>query len=235
MHEKFIEYAHDQIKGPGKVGERIVDKAIIRAETMPWDGLTGDVNKFNGKILPQNKTLDFGIIHKKTDIPLGVEVKNIREWVYASSDTVWELLGKCAYFEVLPVLITIQISYTTLRDFKKIGLIGFTTYKQFFHPDLQNEKDLKLIKSKDGLCFKDINFTTDPSPELIKFFSTRIPNNIETYNKTFMENLSLIKTYAIEKDMWNPNMNSQRRQTLYEEFKRELFGWNDNETTYNEY
>lgn len=199
---------------------------------MQWDGLSGETKELRGIKLPQQKKLDYGLIHKGTNIPLGVEVKNARGWVYANSDTAWELLGKCAYLEALPIIITRQISYTAFRDFKKIGILGLTTYKQFFHPDLQDDPDLKLIKSKDGLCFKDITFTTDPSPDLIKFFSITIPNEIERSYKIFMDNLFLIRTYAIEKDMWNPNMPSQKRQALYGEFKAKLFGWSEDKPPY---
>jgi len=223
LHEKYMNYALNQTKGPGKVGERIVDKTIIVADTMQWDGIPGNVEELHEKRIPHHKTIDFGLTHKLTGIPLGVEVKNSRKWVYADSDTIWELLGKCAYLEALPVIIARQFSYTAMRNFRKIGILGLSTYKQFFHPDYENDPDLLQVKSKDGLCFKDITFTTDPNPRMVKFFSTTIPNNITKYFETFTGNLPLIKKYALESDMWNPNMHSSRRQALYKLFIDELY------------
>ena len=115
------------------------------------------------------------------------------------------MLGKCVFLKALPIIVARRISYHKgFREFQRIGILGIEVFRQFFHPDLKENNDLKLIRSKNGLCFKDITFTTEPSLSLINAFKYRILNNIQKYYARFLKNLPLVRSYAINKDMWNP-------------------------------
>ena len=54
----------------------------------------------SGRSLPGDKKIDFALIHPAAG-PAGVEVKNIREWIYPDSEAMRELLGKCCALDAV--------------------------------------------------------------------------------------------------------------------------------------
>jgi hypothetical protein len=54
---------------------------------------------------PADRPLDAAYQHRPTDICLGIEVKNVREWIYPSSERVWPMLSKCAELDYVPLLV----------------------------------------------------------------------------------------------------------------------------------
>jgi hypothetical protein len=64
-------------------------------------------NYIGRRSIPDDRRLDF-LIHYPVDY-VGVECKNIREWIYPDRAEVRELLDKCLYLNCIPVLIARRI------------------------------------------------------------------------------------------------------------------------------
>ena len=60
----------------------------------------------------------------------GLEVKNIREWLYLDRTEITDLLKKCLYLDAVPILIGRRIPYVTRRILKPCGALVWETYNQ---------------------------------------------------------------------------------------------------------
>ncbi|MEK7400040.1 MAG: hypothetical protein AAB116_24110 [Candidatus Poribacteria bacterium] len=226
LNQKWVKLAKSQ-RICGNVLEEIIHKAILESKTMLCPGSPQKpVCEINGFQIIDNSPLDFTLYDKSTSLRIGVEVKNIREWIYPSAEEVWRLIGRCVSIKAVPVLIARKISYVARSElFQRIGLICHETYNQYF--DISVESQLEDIKHKNGLGFKDIK-TVDTSLPInefvesrhIKFFRESLPPLLQKgYHQTFFDNLSLLEKFAISKSMYKTNMDSPERQKLYREFK----------------
>ena len=66
-------------------------------------------------------------------IPFGVEVKNIRSWIYPWDNEIWDLLSALGHRpDVVPVLVARRIHPITFNFLKDIGGLGHATYRQWF-------------------------------------------------------------------------------------------------------
>jgi hypothetical protein len=61
---------------------------------------------------------------------LGLEAKNIREWIYPQREEITELLKKCTAVDAVPVLIARRIQFSTFRVLNVCGVILHQTYNQ---------------------------------------------------------------------------------------------------------
>jgi hypothetical protein len=232
-YEKVVRLNHEFINLTksrelcGNVLEEIIHKAILESRTMLCPGSPKfPIIEINGFHIIDGNSLDFILYDKKLTLRIGVEVKNIREWIYPSAEEVWRLIAKCVSIEAIPVLIARKISYVARTElFQRIGLVCHETYKQYF--DISVEKQLEEIKHKNGLGFKDINVVDTSLPPIefvesrhVKFFQNSLPQLLQkNYHQAFFDNLPLLKEYAIDKGMYNKEMRSHERQKLYMEFK----------------
>jgi hypothetical protein len=81
--------------------------------------------------IPGNKKLDFEIFTETAGI-VGIEVKNIREWIYVDRPEVTEMLGKCCALNAVPVLIARRIQYETFSVLNPCGVLIHQTYNQLY-------------------------------------------------------------------------------------------------------
>lgn len=173
----------------------------------------------------------FGI-HKETLTPIGIEAKNIREWIYPHSIEVWRLIARACSFECLPVLAARKISYISRAGFFRfVGILGFETQFQYFHPNVRAYSKYKFsdVISKDGLGFADIKVEDTPRPFFDTFFSRNLNKNAPVYYQRFLKNKDLLAEYAIDKKMASHDFhNTGKRIALYQEFKQKA-GFEDPE------
>jgi hypothetical protein len=99
----------------------------------------GQVLRLRGRDVPGGPLDAAGFVpHNPSDpfaggAAFGVEVKNVRGWLYSWSHEVWDLLAKMGEFpDVLPILVARRARTTTFRMFKDAGAIGFDTRRQWF-------------------------------------------------------------------------------------------------------
>jgi hypothetical protein len=126
--------------------------------------------------------LDFIVIGKHTAIAGGVEVKNIREWIYPDRQEVKDFLKKCCALDLVPILIARRIHYTTTRLLVPRGGIVRETYNQRVP-----EADAWLAqraKDKHSLGYHDIRLGNQPDARMLGF-AGQIASLLSTARRKF--------------------------------------------------
>jgi hypothetical protein len=124
----------------------------------------------------------------------GIEIKNVREWMYPDRDEVRDLLHKTTTLDVLPVFIARRIPFVTFRLLNACGVIIHQTYNQFYP---QTDAELaRQAKDKKLLGYHDIRIGNAPDARLLKFVQTNLPSLITTRRARFDEFKDLISAFA---------------------------------------
>lgn len=118
------------------------------------------------RVLPGNKLLDFIVRHPEAG-PLGLECKNIREWIYPDREEITELLLKCTTLDCVPVLIARRIPFVTFKVLSTAGVIVHQTYNQLL-PATDAELATSL-RDKNLLGYHDIRTGNQPDARLLTF------------------------------------------------------------------
>jgi len=137
------------------------DDATIYSKTEP-------PNHIGARVLPGDRRLDFMVRHPEAGY-LGIECKNIREWLYPDRDEITDLLLKCTSLNCVPVLIGRRIPFVTFKVLTTTGVIVHQTYNQLL-PSADIEVAAR-IKHKDGLGYHDIRLGNQPDARLTKFIT----------------------------------------------------------------
>lgn len=237
LQEIFSEYSQRQ-EFCGLLLERLLYEAVLDNQEQFTVIGSGPIYKDNRLIKPPGSELlffngnqsyggaglDLFLIDNETRIPIGVEAKNIREWIYPASVEVWRMIARACTLECLPVLAARKLSYVTRAGFfSHAGILGFETQFQYFHPSVRAESKyrFKEVIDKDGLGFADIKITKDVPKHFIHFFKNILPEQVYTFFHRFMENRDLLMKYAIDYEMAEDKMSTKDRMELYNEFKDE--------------
>jgi len=182
----------------GESLQAIVQSAIEQSKQYTWfnepgkappPGTTISGTRITGEVPP----LDHYLVHLP-GIQIGVEDKNYREWVYGDHPKIRVLLGKCQALNMLPVLVTRKVHYTTRLLFHHLGAVAFQTHYQCF--PLKYADRLADAKHKDGLGFADIRFTEEPPLHVVRLFSEYLPRLIVPSWEKFKSNADIIKAYV---------------------------------------
>jgi hypothetical protein len=175
----------------------------------------------NGYVL--ERECDHILIPKEFMGPkLVVEDKNLREWLHPSAEEVWGVIGKALRIpHAIPVLICRRMHYVGFPLFRRIGMLGWQVYKQFFSPDHVTEDQLEPYRHTDRLGFADITTDLSPPNPLINFFSSTVPANIDEFAERFEANRALLTEFAITKRM-DSEIPTHQRNELYREFEDRL-------------
>lgn len=129
-----------------------------------------EVHKLSGLSLG-DEALDFIVQAGGEDC--GVEVKNIREWLYPDRSEVRDAIRKALTLETIPVIVARRIPYATVRLMTSCGVILHQNFNQ-----LMAEVDAEVAaraRNKDLLGYHDIRVGDAPDPRLIKFVSANLP------------------------------------------------------------
>lgn len=171
---------------------------------------------------------DLFIIHKETGTPIGIEAKNLREWIYPASEEVWRAIARACTLECLPVIIARKISFVSrVGFFAKFGILGFETNFQYMAHKVQSDSKYSFkdkVLHKDKLGFADIKLIKekDEAPvHVVNFFSDTLDQNAEAYFEKFMRHKDLLKKYAIDYKMAETSLSQRQRFALYQQFKEE--------------
>lgn len=123
---------------------------------------------FSGRRMPGKTQFDFIVFDDEAG-PIGVEVKNIREWLYPTQTEIRELSFKAATADCVPVLVGRRIPFVTRLLFEQCGFVFFESFNQLYP---SSETALAALASdKDLLGFHDIRVGNEPSPLLQSFVS----------------------------------------------------------------
>ena len=147
---------------------------------------------FKDKQIPDGKRLDFVILSNSGRV--GVETKNIREWLYPHSLEIKDLLLKCCSINAVPVLITRRLPYITPRLLNAAGVIVHEMYNQIFPAS-----DAHLAESardKNLLGYHDIRIGNEPDARLLKFVKLTFPKRVSDARDRFDASFDLLNAYS---------------------------------------
>ena len=118
------------------------------------------------------KKLDFLVLDPSTG-PAGIEVKNVREWIYPNRPEIRDLLFKCCTIDAVPVLIARRIPYVTFSVLSRCGCVVHQTYNQRY-PNADTALAMRA-RHKDLLGYHDIRVGNDPDSRLLTFIIQNLP------------------------------------------------------------
>lgn len=125
-----------------------------------------------GKRSIGNESLDF--IAFAGGIPFGIEVKNIREWLYPDRDEVKDAIRKSLALNLVPVIVARRIPYVTYRLLTGLGVVLHQTYNQRMP---EADADLAAqVRDKELLGYHDVRVGNAADDRLIHFFKNNLPS-----------------------------------------------------------
>ena len=170
--------------------------------------------------LPKSSPLD--AVYRFDSHTVGVEVKNVREWVYPMSGRVWVMVRKCLELDALPLLVARHMAYLTRSVFSRLGILGFEFYRQVFSPLVADL--LEDIQHTDRLGYKDVvALPADPYPPLVSFLQNTLPAQIGQYRDRWEQQAQLLTEFAIDRNLGDPNVRDPERQQHYADFADAIF------------
>jgi len=150
-------------------------------------------SSLSGNQIPGGKQLDF-LVHHKTAGHAGLELKNIREWIYPDRDEIRELLAKCCALDVVPVLIARRIHFSTFSVLNPCGVLIHQTFNQLYP---NSRKALaEAVKDKNLLGYHDVRVGNNPDQRLTTFVGTHLPKLIPDARERFDEFKDLLCAYG---------------------------------------
>lgn len=144
------------------------------------------------KALKGDEKLDF--IVNMPGARLGIECKNVRQWLYTDREEVRETLRKCLALDLVPVIIARRIPFVTFKLLSTCGVILHQVYNQ-----LLPAADAVLAdkaRHKDLLGYHDIRTGNVPDARLKKFIGTNLLSVAEESREKFDEYEDLLSDFA---------------------------------------
>jgi len=231
---------HQQVIHPkftmrlGQCLEIAVFKALSQQPTMEFLGSFSDINDHDdsnrySKIEPPSTlsgrtidgALDFIAIHSEAGLA-GIEVKNVRQWLYVNRGEVKNLLSKCCSLNIVPVLIARRIPFVTFKLLHTCGAVIHQTYNQLF-PSSESALAVKA-KDKSLLGYHDIRVGNKPDARLLKFIAHDLPAVLPGARDRFNEYKDLVEAFADGKTSYKEFAARVRRRT---EGTNEDSDWDD--------
>ena len=192
----------------GQCLEIAIYRALLLQDTLHYAGSFTDLEEhddsrpyskeeppqsFDGKHLPGDQKLDFLIIHREAGL-VGIEAKNIREWLYPDREEITELLGKAVALDCVPVLIARRFPFVTFKLLSACGVVLHENYNQLL-PKAERELAEK-VKNKRLLGYHDIRLGNQPNDRLIRFVTTNLPRLLPRARERFDEYKDLLEAFA---------------------------------------
>lgn len=192
----------------GQTLEIVVYRALLKASNLPFLGAYTDLDAHDdsipyskeeppsavsGKSIPGQKKLDFIVMHH-TAGAAGLEVKNLREWLYPDRDEIRAMLFKCCHIDAVPVLIGRRIPFVTFALLNTCGVLIHQTYNQRFAR--ADEGLAALARDKRLLAYHDIRVGNESDPRLDRFICTNLPKLLPPAREKFEEYFDLLAAYG---------------------------------------
>ena len=149
-------------------------------------------NMISGSSTTGGKNLDFVLVHPAAGLA-GVEVKNIREWIYPDSKKICALLSKCCELDAVPIMVCRRYAYVTFSVLHRCGVLLHQNYNQLLPDSL---RDLAtLAQDKELLGYHDIRLGNEPNQRL-RHFIGRLPRLLPEARNRFAEYKDLLEEFA---------------------------------------
>ena len=185
-------------------------RALLLQEELEYFGRFKDLNEHDDSILfskeepPQSisgreldgdERLDFLIRHPQAGWA-GIEVKNIRQWLYPSRQEIADLIRKAVALDCVPILIARRFSYVTFHLLSTCGVVLHQTYNQRYP---QSALELaEKAKHKRLLGYHDIRVGNEPDSRLRTFITVNLPQILPRARVSFDQYNDLLEAFAVE-------------------------------------
>ena len=147
---------------------------------------------FSGRELSGNKRFDFLVAHDQ--YWAGVEVKNVREWLYPDREEVRALIAKSIELNLPPILIARRIPYVTRRLLSKAGMLMWETRHQYYPPEYHNLAG--LVREKTSLGYFDVTVSDQPDNQLRDFVARILPEELPDATERFLAHRDLLAPFG---------------------------------------
>ena len=163
----------------------------------------------SGRSLSGDQKLDFYLAHPTARL-VGVEVKNIREWLYPDSEEMRETLAKCCAIDAIPVIICRRYAYSTYSVLHKCGVLLFQNYNQIYPV---SERELATqARHKRLLGYHDIRVGNEPNSRLLTFVGNRLPRLLQLARQRFNKYQDLLSDFAHREETYQSFAARARRR-----------------------
>lgn len=205
---------HDRTSAPdftmraGQALEIAIFRALGEQEFLPFLGGFLDLNAhddsslyskeeppriLNGRLIPGQMRLDFLGMHPHAG-SVGIEAKNIREWIYPDRKEVQDLLLKCYTQDAVPVLIARRIAYGTFSILRATGVLIHQTFNQLY-PEADHDLS-ELVRDKNLLGYHDVRVGNTPDKRLRKFLHQDLSALLPDARARFKRYSDLLQRYG---------------------------------------
>lgn len=187
---RYLGWALGTESRPGVTGpaaERVVHASLRQAApygyTLARPG-GGEVPQFLARPVPVSALDNAAILTvledglPGTSVALPIEVKNIRDWIYPSSQEPYQLLEKAALLQqqrpdalILPVLICRRAHMTAFRMAKDLGFYIIDTRRQY----IGAVEEHKLEEVRSELGFLDLRMQQGADERIARRFTQTLP------------------------------------------------------------
>lgn len=148
--------------------------------------------RFSGARMPGDKRFDFLVFHPKAG-RMGIEAKNIREWMYPRRQEIRDLLQKALCADAIPVLIARRIPYVTFRLLRSCGALLFENFNQLY--PAADAKLAQQVQDKDLLGYHDVRVGNNPNARLLTFV-TDLSKTAEEARDRFERHKDLLAEFS---------------------------------------
>jgi hypothetical protein len=148
----------------------------------------------SGHSMPGGMRFDF-LAYEPIAKRIGIECKNVREWLYPDRDEIRELFLKSIAVDAVPCLIARRVPFVTFKLLRTCGTMVFQTYNQLYP-----SADAALAKQaadKDLLGYHDIRVGNTPNALLSAFLSQRLTGDAAEYRAKFDGYKDLMGRFAV--------------------------------------
>jgi hypothetical protein len=161
------------------------DDQLYRKEEPP--------SSISGAAIAGARKLDFLALDTRAG-PIGIEVKNVREWLYPDREEVRDLVGKCCDIGAVPVLIARRIPYVTFSVLGPCGILLHQTYNQLYAR--ADEGLAQRARDKRLLGYHDIRVGNEPDERLVTFIHRNLPGLVEAARVRFERLRGVLDLYG---------------------------------------
>lgn len=170
--------------------------------------------------LPKSNPLD-GVYEFESE-KLGVEAKNVREWIYPTSGEVWIMVKKCLRIDAVPLLVARKTSYIARVILTELGIVYFESFRQVFSQRVAHM--LKDIQHTDMLGYKDVvAVDVVANPHLVAFLQNTVPAQLAEQRAQWDTMHDLLHEFAIKRNLGNSDMKDRERKEHYTDLYGALF------------
>lgn len=221
LYGRYLGWSTGTPSRPGVIGpglERVLHASVLQAS--PRIGLrlenplSGNTSVLAGSRLAHSDgSLDHGATWIDDDgnrFAFPVEAKNLREWLYPSSQEPFQLLAKAVdlsaqlpHHRVVPILVCRRAQKTLFRFAADLGFHVIPLAHQYIVPTRFTDPDelRRLNEVRSELAFLDLTPSAAPDRRIVKQFSETLPKvavdrseRWATYGVTFVDEYIRLRT-----------------------------------------